>query len=262
MPSNKLINKPDITVTLPDGQNIHSVAATQLQIPITPQTATIAHFFPDLKPHSLLPVGQLCDVGCVATFDCNQVTINYRDTPILRGERNKTTRLWSVPVQITTQPPKVPIATPSHHSTHIVNHVLRTGELVSFGHAANFSPTLTTQQHAIRNNHLVGFPGLTWQPYEISQQPPWPRLRAISIKIGNTNNRATNPYKLSHTYHIPHQCPPSHPWHQVWNQTTISTTTTTRPHKTSPPSSVLQPSYRSKKWSSLLRPDRSIPNSL
>jgi Reverse transcriptase (RNA-dependent DNA polymerase) len=52
------------------------------------------------------------------------------------------------------------IAEPTH-STHIVNHVLRTSELVAFAHAALFSPTLTTLEKALRNNLLVGFPGLT-----------------------------------------------------------------------------------------------------
>jgi hypothetical protein len=114
MSRTELINEPNITVTLPDGQHIDSIAATQLQIPIIPQTATIAHLFPSLQPHSLLSVGQLCDVGCVATFDNQNVTIKYQDTTILSGDRNQETHLWSVPTRGATQNPNNPTGTPQY----------------------------------------------------------------------------------------------------------------------------------------------------
>jgi Reverse transcriptase (RNA-dependent DNA polymerase) len=140
--------------------------------------------FPTLQPHSLLSVGQLCDVGCVATFDRNAVEIKYNDDTILQGDRNPITRLWSVPVQVATKLPKQQSNMINHHSTNIVNHVLRTGELVAFAHAALFSPTITTLQKALRNNLLVGFPGLT-----LSSIRDFPPITAATIKGHLDQNR-------------------------------------------------------------------------
>ena len=89
-----------IHVKLPNGHTIHSTHTTRLHIPQVPDTATQAHVFPDLHPHSLLSVGLLCDHDCTATFTRHNVTIHRNGTPILHGHRLPN-GLWTTP--LTTQ---------------------------------------------------------------------------------------------------------------------------------------------------------------
>jgi hypothetical protein len=58
-----------------------------------------------------------------------------------------------VPLQI---PPPAPI-----HTSHFVNAINKTPQLVAFAHAALFSPALTTLRKALDRNFLPDFPGLT-----------------------------------------------------------------------------------------------------
>lgn len=195
----QIYNKPNIAVSLPHGSSINSIATTQLQIPIIPTSACITHLFPSLQPHSLLSIGQLCDVGCIATFDNICVKIKFNDQTILHGDRNPTTRLWSVPVEVITNTTEPPIDNNNHHSANIVNHVLRTKELVAFAHAALFSPTLTTLQKAIRNNLLVGFPGLT-----LSSIRDFPPITPATIKGHLDQNRQNKAPSTKRVHEIPY----------------------------------------------------------
>jgi hypothetical protein len=74
-----------ITVTLPDGHNIESAGTTQLQIPIIPQSATTGYLFPELREHSLLSIGMLCDAGCTAVFHRSHCDVIYDNQTILSG---------------------------------------------------------------------------------------------------------------------------------------------------------------------------------
>jgi hypothetical protein len=85
---------------MPNGEAITSTASTQLQKPIIPHSATIAHLFPQLRDQSLLSIGQLCNVGCIATFDNNSVDVTYSIELLLQGHCDKTTKLWTVPLAI------------------------------------------------------------------------------------------------------------------------------------------------------------------
>jgi hypothetical protein len=53
---------------------------------------------------------------------------------------------------------------------NIVHQIQQPAALVQFAHAALFSPTITTLEKAIKNNFLVGFPGLNQQ--SIKDHPP------------------------------------------------------------------------------------------
>lgn len=151
-----------LAVSLPDGSTIHSQGTATLDLPLLPTAATLAHVFPDLQPHSLLSIGQLCDVGCIATFTANDLTVTHDDLTVLTGNRNPETRLWTVPITVNTSP------TPA--TALAVNHLTKTAELVAWAHAALFSPSLSTLRAAVARNFLPDFPGLN--AASLRQHPP------------------------------------------------------------------------------------------
>ena len=153
---------------MPNGNILTSTAQATMNITDIPTTARIIHLFPDLHSKSLLSIGQLCDEGCTATFDDQQVIIRFNTEILLQGERNHDTGLWMIPV---------PIVTPRQHQANNVNATTKIPELVAFAHAALFSPALTTLQKAIDLNFLHDFPGLTSKA--LKDHPP---ISAATIK--------------------------------------------------------------------------------
>jgi hypothetical protein len=139
-----------IDITMPNGAIITSDAQATMHLPTIPTSAKLIHLFPDLQSHSLLSIGQLCDSGCTAKFTQHKVLIKYQQKTILEGQRNSTTRLWQIPVEI--QEPQT-----QHHANQ-VNAITKTKELVAFMHAALFSPSVTTLQKAVDNHFLHDFP--------------------------------------------------------------------------------------------------------
>jgi len=91
---------------------------------------------------------KLCNAGCQATFDSNSVTVTHNGTPLLTGKRHPT-GLWTV----NTVPTK-------EHANYTL-HALSVSRPIQFHHCALFSPTQSTLIRAIKNNHFIGFPGLT-----------------------------------------------------------------------------------------------------
>lgn len=148
-------NLNQITVALPNGQQIHSTGTMSLDIPSLPCTARIAYIFPDLQPHSLLSIGQLCDAGCIAVFTASDVTISYKNEPIIHGLRDQQTKLWNITVPIKQNTPF------RHLSAKTVNHPTGTAQLIAFAHASLFSPSISTLQRALDLGYINEIPGLT-----------------------------------------------------------------------------------------------------
>ena len=82
------------TVTLPNGSQHIATYTIQLPIPDLPTNATRAHVLPGFQ-QSLLSVGQLCDHGCIAVLDKQQVLILYNDKVIITGHRDPRTGLYT-----------------------------------------------------------------------------------------------------------------------------------------------------------------------
>jgi hypothetical protein len=137
---------PNIIISLPNGTQIQSSSAAQLQIPLIPQSAQTAYLFPHLHTNSLLSVGQPCDAECTSNFNKNTVTIWLGNEKLLEGTHNHNTKLWSVPVPIKITTPHNEI----HHSAQIVNHIQKLDQLVAFSHVALFAPSITTLNKAIQ----------------------------------------------------------------------------------------------------------------
>jgi hypothetical protein len=105
--------------------------------------------------HSLLSVVQLCNEGFIVTFKQDTVTIcNSESSKLLSGPRDETTGLWRNNLKQTNK----------HIPDPIANNVYdfhNTGALVHYLHRALFSPTKSTMLQAIKDGHLITWPGLT-----------------------------------------------------------------------------------------------------
>jgi hypothetical protein len=105
--------------------------------------------------HSLLSVRHLCDKGYIFTFKQASVTIcDSEKSQILNGPRDLDTGLWRINLKQTNNHISEPIAKNVHE-------LRNTGALVHYLHKALFSPTKSAMLQAVKDGHLITWPGLT-----------------------------------------------------------------------------------------------------
>jgi hypothetical protein len=152
---NKVESWTPLTVRLPNGATVESSHTADLDIPELNAAASKAHVFPGMAHHSLLSVGQLYDEGYIVTFQRDTVTIcNSKNSKLLSGPRDDTTGLWRINLKQTNK----------HIPDPIENNVYElryTGALVHYLHKALFSPTKAAMLQAVKDGHLITWPGLT-----------------------------------------------------------------------------------------------------
>jgi hypothetical protein len=144
-----------LTVRLPNGATMESSHTADLDIPELNAAASKANVFPGMAHHSLLSVGKLCDEGYIVSFKQDTVTIcNSDSSKLLSGPRDVTTGLWRINLKQTNK----------HIPDTIANNVYElriTGALVHYLHKALFSPTKSAMLQAVKDGHLITWPGLT-----------------------------------------------------------------------------------------------------
>ena len=150
------------SIFLPDGHTITSTYQGQLPLPSHLAAKTkVAKVLPSLH-NSLLSIGQLCDDNCIAVFHKRYFFLLKNLKVLLRGLRNFSDGLWDV-----TLPHHKPTPTTKSHKqpcTERVNIIVPNSntktDLAKFFHASLCSPVLRTLQLAIRNDHLLSWPGI------------------------------------------------------------------------------------------------------
>jgi hypothetical protein len=144
-----------LTVRLPNGATMESSHTTDLDIPELNAAAYKARVLPGMAHHSLLSVGQLCDEGYIVTFRRDTVTIcNSESSKLLSGPRDVNTGLWRINLKQTIKHIPDPIA-------NNVFELRNTGALFHYLHKTLFSPTKYAMLQAIKDGHLITWPGLT-----------------------------------------------------------------------------------------------------
>jgi hypothetical protein len=152
---NKVKSRTPLTVRLPNGATMESSHTAELDIPEFNAAASKAHVFPGMANQSLLSVGQLCDEGYIVTFKHASVTIcDSKKSQILNGPRDLDTGLWRINLKQTNNHIPEPIA-------NNVYKLRNTGALVHYLHKALFSPTKSALLQAVKDGHLITWPGLT-----------------------------------------------------------------------------------------------------
>jgi hypothetical protein len=134
---------------------MESSHTSELDIPELNASASKELVFTEMANHSLLSVGQLCDEDYKFNFKQASVTIcNSEKSQILNAPRDLNTGLWRINLKQTNNHIPKPIA-------NNVYEVRNTGALVHYLHKALFSPTKSAVLQAVKNEHLVTWPGLT-----------------------------------------------------------------------------------------------------
>jgi hypothetical protein len=152
---NKVKSRTPLTVRLPKGATMESSHTAELDIPELNAAASTSHVFPGMANHSLLSVGQLCDEGYIVTFKQASVTIcDSEQSQTLSGPRDLNNGLWRINLKQTNNQIPEPIA-------NSVYELRNTGALVHYLHKALFSPTKSAMLQAVKDGHLITWPGLT-----------------------------------------------------------------------------------------------------
>jgi hypothetical protein len=152
---NKVKSRNPLMVRLPNGATMESSHTADLDIPELNAAASKSHVFPGMAHHSLLSVGHLCDEGYIVTFQRDTVTIcNSENSKLLSGPRDVTTGLWRINLKQTNKPIPNPIS-------NNVYELRNTGGLFHYLHKTLFSPTKAAMLQAVKDGHLITWPGLT-----------------------------------------------------------------------------------------------------
>jgi hypothetical protein len=151
---NRVKSRTLLTVRLPNGATMESSHTAELDIPELNAAASKAHVFPGMANHSLLSVGQLCDEGYTFTFKQASGTIcDSEKSQILNGPPDLNTGLWCINLKQPNNHIPEPIA-------NNVYELRNTGALVNYLHKALFSPTKSEMLQAVKDGHLITWPGL------------------------------------------------------------------------------------------------------
>jgi hypothetical protein len=134
---------------------MESSHTAELGIPELNKATSIEHVFPGMANHSLLSVGQIYNEGYTVTFRNAWVKIcDSQERQILKGARDLDTGLWRINLRKEHQQPQQAVA-------NNVDELRNTGASVNYLHKAIFSPTKSAFLQAVKNGHLVTWPGLT-----------------------------------------------------------------------------------------------------
>jgi hypothetical protein len=159
----------------------------ELDIPKLNAAASKVHVFPGMANHSLLSVGQLCNEGYIVTFKHASVTVcNSQKSQILSGPRDLDTGLWRINMRQDNQQTHQPIA-------NNLYELRNTGALVTYLHKALFSPTKSALLQAVKDRHLITWPGLTEEAIHKHLQ------LAPATAMGHMNQRRQNISSTSKT---------------------------------------------------------------
>ena len=131
-----------------------------LRLPGVSPSASKAYVFNNMAS-SLLSIGQLCDDGCVATFDKDSVVIAKDNTVILQGKRDPSTKLWMVDLNCSPTTSPLPGPNVIQHAANAAIAQETVPERVAFLHWCAGSPQLSTWCKAIDAGFYRSWPGLT-----------------------------------------------------------------------------------------------------
>ena len=164
--------------------------------------ARTAHTFEGLTSTSLVSVAKMCDDGCKVTFDRDHAYVTKDNKLQLTGYRNQFDRLWDIYIprkQHTPKPTTSNTSTSRMSSQHKVSVILRKDKskttLAQYHHHTLFAPTEKTLRHAIKNKHLITWPGLTQELFT-SGLPPSEATARGHLKQERKNLQSTKPKSI------------------------------------------------------------------
>ncbi len=168
---NRRVAAQPLTVNLPDGRKVKSTHACDITIPGLPVTLT-GHIIPDLKTALLIGIHPLCKVGCKVIFDNEKCDAVYKGRVILRGYKDPSTDLWTLPIPnegIRTTQSQIDLPQPCpgigraphpprdiHEGTAFLHSIRTRANNVKFAHQSLCNPKISTLLKATKRGFLKG----------------------------------------------------------------------------------------------------------
>ena len=128
-----------------------------------PRKACVGHIIPKLAQQSLLSVVKLCASGCTVIFEHGSCSVMYNNKVVMHGKKCEKTGLWLVSLhEISIQKPNIIYQeNMTKHHVNNVHHTTSKSELITYLYQCLFPPTKSIILKAVKNDQLLGFPGLT-----------------------------------------------------------------------------------------------------
>ena len=180
--ANKRVTHTPLTINLPDGNKVKSSHVCDIEIPGLPTVLT-GHIVPSLTVASLIGIRPLCKAGCKVLFDDKKCDVIYNGHVILRGHKDPSTDLWTLPIgkeKVRTAPGPNILSRPGPcigRAPHVVDslaselpavavatftHSVRTRvNAIKFAHQSLCSPKISTLLKAVRRGFLKGCPNMS-----------------------------------------------------------------------------------------------------
>jgi hypothetical protein len=179
--ANKRIAVKPLTINLPDGNQIQSTHECDIQIFGLP-TILMGHIVPLLSAASLIRIRPLCKAGCTVVFDDKKCNVMYNIMVILRGFKDPSTDLWTLPIPktvcTTPEPTVLPQSGPcidcaphlqlkaGHNHLAITvalftHSVCTCSNAVKFAHQSLCNLKISTLLKAVQKGFLKGCPNMT-----------------------------------------------------------------------------------------------------
>ena len=86
-----------IIISLPDDRKVVSTHICDINIPGLPTVLT-GHIVLGITMTSLIGIHIFCKAGCYVIFDNEKCKVFYKNNIILRGYKDPTTNLWTLPI--------------------------------------------------------------------------------------------------------------------------------------------------------------------
>ncbi len=169
-----------LTINLPDGKWEQSTHVCDIRIPGLPTVFT-GHIVPSLRIASLIGIRPLCKAGCKVIFDNKKCNVVFDGVVILRGFKDPSTNLWTLPIptKVCTAPeptvlprpgpcntcaPHIPMDTSDTYTGVTLatfTHSIQTwANPVKFAHQSLCNPKISTLLKAVHQGFLKGCPNL------------------------------------------------------------------------------------------------------
>jgi hypothetical protein len=164
---------------------MESSHTAEFDIPQLNATSSKAHVLPGMAHHSLLSVLEFCEEGYILTFKQDIVKIcNSESSKLLIGPRDVNTGMWRINLKQTNK----------HIPNLIANNMYElrnTGAFFNYLHKALFSPTKSAMLQAVKDGHLIDWPGLAEEAinkhFKLTPATPMGHMNQRSHNIRSTS---------------------------------------------------------------------------
>jgi hypothetical protein len=179
--ANKQVAKKPLTNNLPDGNKATKTHICDINIPGLPTVLT-GHIVPSLAIASLMGICPLCKAGCTVIFNNEKCDVMLKEKVILRGYKDPTTNLWTLPIlnKVCTTPgptalpqpgpclsgaPHLPIdasnVQPGVTLATFMHSVQTRANAIKYAHQSLCNPNISTLLKAVRKGFFKGCPNLS-----------------------------------------------------------------------------------------------------